>query len=1042
MADMAEQAKMRTQLHSPLVYKIINGFCALLFAGAFLLIALNNQNTFYNYGFITLILCAVCGAALTYVLLHLLSMLPQMPRLAEIIVVIALFAIAFGAQLFWGWQLRMQPDATTAFGRVYLYAQEYVQNGVQPGSYFAYNPGQTGIYLFFTALFSVFRALGIQNYLFPLIVANTVAVNAAFVMLYLTARSSFGNTKALGILAACFFSVPFLCNILVPFGHTFTLPVVVGATLLWVKARKAWRAGSATGAFVRFVFASLLCAVGALLHGLTLLLWAAIVLDLLFLLRGKGKLKMLLAGAGVVLLVFGGGSLGLGSTSAAPRYPAGTKPPTSYWVMSGLGHSAESYAADEQMIAAYENNIGPRNDAIRSELNARVSNMGFTGVVGHLNNKLSYLLGDASYSAVEVLNAVPVRQNELQNATSPQGGLFGQFAYIGFVMQAALIFLLVFSSVKSIVKSNNYYTFIRLGVVLVVLFLLVWPAKPQALLTFVPVMMLCAAEAAPQRALAADKLMQPPEEQPADGFTSAEDDMVAMMLSQPEEDLQAQPAAGFDSEGKPLPGSLWEMAAAQESEAAQQPASPQVYDPITGQPIEDRPALAVAPPATDATQETAQSATPPVWDYASNQAIQNIQPKTGAKPPPSSAQPPTAQELTQRLNEMWPEAQARNTGSLPLRDAGWQAQGTQQQLADAFVPAANPVQNREAAAQRETAEVAGTIVKAAAGNTGNPEMQAQTVAAPKPDFVAPAWQLLGPDTDTTGDAVASAARPNQATGGVAQQMPQQNYWAGNTMHPNAPVQADTQAQQPAASSPVGTNVPLAAQAGPLKHAPHDEAQTPPMGGFYGAAETNWRPPAAAQTPVQLGAQGPNYMPDTHGTQRPTGVPQGNRFRAAWAALPPQNPPQTTQVQVPAHSAQVPPVYSPLEGNGSPTPLGQHIGYTAAQVPISTVGMQPSWAGYTAPSSPVTPATAANQSPPAPAQPAAAPRYGTSAQRQSRAAARTRSMAQRPSAYMPRKPRSPGAQVQQQGPASNDSKQGQPSNQPSLRRPQYQGPLTP
>ncbi len=490
------QSPLQARLGAPAVYKVFNVLFAVLFAGTVVLTVFFNLDTFFAFSWYWLLLAAVLGCLLYYLLGRLFSMLPPPSRAAEVAIMAVVLAAYAALQGYFGWTMRVAPGDSWDFGIVHTAARDYVLDGTLNESYFRLFPNNIGIYTLLCGYFSFLHLFGVTDFTLPSIILNILAIDGALVMLYLCGRRLFGVQKAFFLAFTAVATLPFLTYTPIAYTDTLTLPFPVGAVLLWLSARAHWRAGAVKKAVVRLCIIGLMAALGALLKMTVLIIFIAILCDLLFLLRGKGRVRALLAAVAITAAVLAGGSFALRHSPLVPLPDKDDTIPAAHWVMMGLrdvgGYSEEDY----QATLSYPDTEARQAFAER-EIVQRLARMGPLGFLKHLAVKMSYTFGDGTYTA-------PYKLNQGARAVAPGHNFFiadrygfQYIAYYSFAVEAAMLFWLAIASVKAFIRKNDALGFVRIALFGLTLFLMLWETRARYLVNFLPLFLLCAAEAIP-----------------------------------------------------------------------------------------------------------------------------------------------------------------------------------------------------------------------------------------------------------------------------------------------------------------------------------------------------------------------------------------------------------------------------------------------------------------------------------------------------------------------------------------------------------------
>ncbi|MDL2219516.1 hypothetical protein LJC04_04150, partial [Ruminococcaceae bacterium OttesenSCG-928-O06] len=361
-----------------------------------------------------------------------------------------------------------------------------------------------GMYTLLCGFFSLLQVVGITDFTLPAMVLNIVAMDAAVVMLYFCGRRLFGVKKALFLLVACVFTLPFTLYVPILYTHTLMMPFVVGVALLWIGARSHWRRGESGKVFRNFCILSALAAVGALIKLTVLIIWIAVALDLLILLCGKGRLRVLLAGLAVLAAVYVGGSFGMRALPMAPAISREDGIPPQAWVLLGLENEGGFSEGDFAAILEHEGRE-ERTAYVNRELKNRLEALGPVGIALHLGEKIGYTYGDGTLGAPAQLAKTPVQAGMAQSYFLPTANGYVLVGYASFALLAATLFWMAVAGAKALYRKNDALTFGRIALFGLALFLLVWKTAPAELVGFMPLFLLCAVEAAPVPLLALQK---------------------------------------------------------------------------------------------------------------------------------------------------------------------------------------------------------------------------------------------------------------------------------------------------------------------------------------------------------------------------------------------------------------------------------------------------------------------------------------------------------------------------------------------------------
>ena len=122
-----------------------------------------------------------------------------------------------------------------------------------------------------------------------------------------------------------------------------------------------------------------------------------------------------------------------------------------------------------------------------------LSALGAAGLAKHELQKLSYLYGDGTYTATLKLSRGPVQVQPLHALVVYTEPLFGIFAYATFGLMAAQLFYCAASGIAGLRGGGAATRFLRLALLGITLFLLLWEARTRYFVNFLPAFLLCEA---------------------------------------------------------------------------------------------------------------------------------------------------------------------------------------------------------------------------------------------------------------------------------------------------------------------------------------------------------------------------------------------------------------------------------------------------------------------------------------------------------------------------------------------------------------------
>ncbi|WP_367924175.1 glycosyltransferase family 39 protein [uncultured Ruthenibacterium sp.] len=472
--------------------------CYTLFAWAFaavfaLVLAdvlFNNRTPYYEVKLLPALVCCAAAFGVLVVLWQGWKKLRWQPGFRlEIGLVAALLVGYLLVQMVFAFVLEVQPTRTWDFGLVFSAAQQYAQTGVLPADYFNQFHNNAPMYLVLVAVFKVLGALGVENTMPAALVCNVLCVNVSLLLLYRVLRHLYGVKNALFGLIGAFLFLPFLLYGPIVYTDTVTLPFPIGALALWLSARDR---PAGAGRMLRCMGAGFLAAAGAWLKITVAIALVAAVLDALLYAGSRKGWKMAACMAVSFAALYTVLSVAALISPWLPAYDKEKAIPWQHWVMMGLSGDGGYNDADYKLTLQGED-YSARVQIAQSEIVRRIEEMGPKGLLSHGLDKLSYIFGDGLYYAPMKLDIGSVHKGNFLQEYFIQGMRHtGRSVYAALGIQVAMLAGLAAASVNAARRRDHRATVLRVAVLGLALFLLLWEARSRYLLNFLPVMLVAA----------------------------------------------------------------------------------------------------------------------------------------------------------------------------------------------------------------------------------------------------------------------------------------------------------------------------------------------------------------------------------------------------------------------------------------------------------------------------------------------------------------------------------------------------------------------
>mgnify|MGYP003433817205 FL=1 len=472
-------------------------FCmgfALLFGGIVLDAIFNNKTQNYSYQMLWLAVCTLFCAALLYGGYRLWTRSAHsFSTKQEIFCVSCFLLIFFVLQLLVAWCMEVAVTPGWDFGIVFGAARDSVLQGTLPNLYFANFPNNAPIYFFLIFLFRIFHFFGCHDFLWPAIVVNLLFVQLSLFLFYLTLRKLWGVRQALFGLFVSFFCLPFLLYGPIVYTDTLTMPFPIATLLLWLFARDAFAQGALKRGVSLCIAAGGICALGAKLKITVLIVLIALLIDALFAAFSMRKTVLIFISAlGTFCLVFTLQSVFAAHSALLPVYDKNDAIPYTHWVMMGLS-GVGGYNNDDYELTLRGETYAARQQITTQEIATRVKTLGARGLAHHAANKLSYIYGDGMCYAPYKLDQSGLHDTYLRQFFLAGFPYFGAVSHLCTGLWFAILCGSVLGAAKAAHRGAHHATVVRIAVIGLTLFLLLWEARSRYLVNFLPLILICGA---------------------------------------------------------------------------------------------------------------------------------------------------------------------------------------------------------------------------------------------------------------------------------------------------------------------------------------------------------------------------------------------------------------------------------------------------------------------------------------------------------------------------------------------------------------------
>lgn len=410
-------------------------------------------------------------------------------------IIICMLAILF-VQLIFAFSLQMIPK--TDVDKLNTYATQIVlENSFDcldsdfNNHYIIRYPNNLAMLLLMTCVYkATYFFTGTFSHI-PIIILNTLVINASILLTILEARNIFGDRKAITTLILCALFTPYYTY--TPYFYTDSFSILFVISTIYFLS-KAFATESNRKRIIYYIISGVICFFGFKLKGSVIILVPAVLLYMPL----KYGIKKAAKTGFVFLLSFcllWGCTNILSKTTPLISEESSNKYqfPVTHWVMMGLKGVGGFNDEDSDFTKSFPTK-SEKIDANLREIGNRLNNYGFFGVIGHLGYKVVWTYMDGTYYIANYLENYKHR-TPLHDLILYDGKLRFLFYAYSFAFQMFIFLMMGFSAIKT--PNNNHttpLTMLRIAVTGLFIFFMIWETNSRYPFNFTPLYMLLATE--------------------------------------------------------------------------------------------------------------------------------------------------------------------------------------------------------------------------------------------------------------------------------------------------------------------------------------------------------------------------------------------------------------------------------------------------------------------------------------------------------------------------------------------------------------------
>lgn len=491
------KGKIKIKMSFKNIYKVVLILTLFIFLNIFIYSFFSPSNVYYSENnFISLTITAIMFIILYFIYKKLIYNKTNIGKKKEILIVIPIFIIILLIQLFVLNNLSVIPSWD--FGVIFREAESYVLTGTRNvlwyPSYFEFYPNNMLLFAMLVKVLKVGSYFGI-SFMHSAWIMNVVFITLSYVMLYFTLRKKFGNRVAIfGLLISLLFVAPFLYSSIF---YSDTLSMFVGISFIFLYYILDFEHKVSIKNVIVFIIFGILLFYGKSIKITSIIPFIAIMIAFV-LDQNKRKVLINLFFTCLVFLILSSAFKIMVVDNTRFAFKEGTYGsfPYTHWVMMGIedidrdNSGRNSYGGynpeDYNYTLSFENGKEASKHNIE-EIKNRIKKMGFMGYYNYLCKKAVNTWTDGLFFADVKLQKDNIHKDEkIYNAIFNNSTNKNALIYFSQGVEYLFLISLMIGSVIKLFRNNRDFDVVRLSIIGICFFLLIWENRSRYLLNFVP----------------------------------------------------------------------------------------------------------------------------------------------------------------------------------------------------------------------------------------------------------------------------------------------------------------------------------------------------------------------------------------------------------------------------------------------------------------------------------------------------------------------------------------------------------------------------
>lgn len=491
------KSKSGKKYNFEIIFKLVPIFTLFIFLIVFMYSFFSPSNVYYDENnFISLIITGIIFIILLIIYKKIIYNKENIGAKREFLIVSIIFFLMLMLELFVLKNLSVNPSWD--FGVIFLNAKSYVLNGARETfwypSYFQLYPNNILLFAMLVKVFRIGSYFGI-SYMHSAWIMNITFINLAYIMLYFTLRKKFGNRVAIfGLFISLLFVSPFLYS---PVFYSDTLSMFVGISFIFLYSLIDFKKKISIKNTIIFISFGILAFYGKSIKITSLIPFIAIIISIIFD-RNKRKVFGNIIFTFLIFFIISSAFkfIVVDNEKFAFEESNYGQIPYTHWIMMGIEDITKdnsirnSYGGYNQNDVDFTASFETGKEASKHNIEqivSRVKKMGIGGYYNYLCKKAVNAWTDGLYFVDIKLARNNIHQddkifNELFNNQKNKRILI----YFSQGMQYLFLISLMIGCVIKINMNSKELDIVRLSIIGVFIFLLMWENRSRYLLNFIP----------------------------------------------------------------------------------------------------------------------------------------------------------------------------------------------------------------------------------------------------------------------------------------------------------------------------------------------------------------------------------------------------------------------------------------------------------------------------------------------------------------------------------------------------------------------------